>query len=800
MKIGIITYSSAHNNGALLQTYALQTYLEKIGYEVEIINYRPKNRNGLFVFEKNQKKNINAKISFYLKNKKSFEKFDKFENFRNNYLNLTKPFKKTSELYDEKLNYDIFIAGSDQIWNGKISKGLNSVYFLDFADKKSKKIAFAASIGVSTLSENESQVFRRYLRNFDFISVREETAKKNIKQFTNKKIETVFDPTFLLNNKEYEKLIVNPKYNKEYIYLHLLGQDANSIEIAKKISQKLKIPIIHNQAIELFSNEIKQNKEIGPREFLGLIFNAKFVITNSFHGTIFSIIFKKNFITIPHKHYPSRTENLLNKLNLNQNMISDVEEIKKISSFTVDYSKVDLLIKKEKQKSITFLNNSLKSDKFGSSTLKSYFKTSDKFSCYGCYACYESCPTGAITMEEDFEGFKYPIIDQSKCIHCGICESKCIYNNEKLLQKENNYPIVYALFNKKLDIVKESTSGGVFISFAKHFIEKNGYVVGVKYNKNMEVIHDFANTIEECKAFSGSKYVRSDISGVFRKVKKLLEQKIMVLFTGTPCQIAGLRSFLGKDYNNLLCLEIICRSNPSPKVFAKYIEYLNDKVKSKVIGFKFRDKSSGWTKPEIKIIFDNGFEIKEPARLNNFNRAFSNSIMSRPSCYSCEFTKENRVGDITIGDFWGIDKIDPEIHENLGTSLMIINNKKGFEIFDKIKKDFNYKEKNIEEAFLYNHRFPIQLNEKRETFFQKIDSENIFVLLRSFNDLVKDKKSKKVVAPTLNKKVYENITNITFKEKKLINKKISIQKILIRKIIPLKVRKKMKLILNKIKK
>ncbi|MDF2870888.1 MAG: 4Fe-4S ferredoxin [Anaerocolumna sp.] len=758
MKIGIITFNSAHNHGAVLQAWALQEYLKGEGHDVSIINYRLPATDNLYRLYvprktfKSYKLNKVVHALQYLKKYKTepdkVKRFRKFEHFINNTLNATKAYSVFGELNKANFDFDVMIAGSDQIWNGSLTKGINPAYFLAFGKEKIKRISYAASIGKDFIPEVEHTLFSRYLRLFDYISVREEKAKEAIEKLTKQEISVVLDPTLLLDRERYDQLKKDPKTKAEYIYVHnvhITKVDKRLNAMAEEISQRLGLPIVHNRSDYNFTNELHKFTSGGPKEFLGYIANAAYVVTNSFHATVFSIMYQKNFITIPHFQNPERMRHLLDTLGIGNHLIEFSRDLPNdLNELSIDYDHVEQLKVELRKTSIDFLSKSLAGDKTTNEPVKDedkYFDSKDVYSCYGCKACKDICPVSAITMVPDKEGFWYPEIDEDKCIHCNLCRKVCIYRKFEKQEPVENYPVVYASYHKTEDIHTESTSGGMFIPMYRYILSIGGKVVGVRYDENMRVIYDIAETEEGCRAFCGSKYVAPDSENVKPRVKKLLEAGTVVLFTGNPCQIAGLKTYLGKDYPNLYTVDIICHGVPSPKVFEKYINYLEDRYHSKVIDFQFRNKIRGWSKPYILVKFESGEVVLEPASSNNFNRAFLSNNIQRPCCYTCEFAGlKGSVGDITIGDYWGIENEHPEMMDQRGVSIIKLNNSKGSEFFEHFKEQLVLKESTYEKAYNANHKKPMNLVLKRNQLMSQIDDVEINSLLQSYNHLKKKKK------------------------------------------------------------
>lgn len=307
-----------------------------------------------------------------------------------------------------------------------------------------------------------------------------------------------------------------------------------------------------------------------------------------------------------------------------------------------------------------------------------YLSTLDKTKCSGCRACEHACALNAIKLDKDEEGFLYPVLDSSKCINCGMCHKVCPISNP---QKENEIQTIYALQYKDDKALKNSASGGVFIGIAKKIIENGGIVFGCIFNENNEAIIKDTNTYEFLDKMQGSKYVSSDTADSFEKAKKYLDEGKTVFFTGAPCQVAGLKSFLRKPYDNLFTMDFLCHGMPSQTFFKENISFIEKKRKGKLCDYKFRDKShKGWGHVTSYVI--NGKKYYEPGKINPYFNGFINGYLNRYSCYECHFRGIKRASDITVGDFWGCDlsKMNPE----KGISFASINSKNGKKILDEI--------------------------------------------------------------------------------------------------------------------
>lgn len=325
----------------------------------------------------------------------------------------------------------------------------------------------------------------------------------------------------------------------------------------------------------------------------------------------------------------------------------------------------------------------------------------DKADCCGCTACASICPKDAITMEPDTLGFKYPKVDLSKCINCGLCEKVCAFNDNYDKSSNLKEPEIYAARHKDVHEIETSRSGAAFIAISDYILENGGVVYGVGYKDHFRVAHKRATTKEERNEFKGSKYVQSDLEGIFMQVKEDLKSGNTVLFSGTPCQTAGLNSYIGKKLReNLILVDIVCHGVPSPYIWKDYLAYIEKKYKSKIVKVDFRDKSRvGWSGHIESFVFEN--EIKEESNL--YTLLFYKHVMFRASCQKCYYTNLIRPSDITLADFWGWEKTDPFMNiDNKGISLVLVNTIKGINLLNKIKSSINLLSVDLEKCMQPN--------------------------------------------------------------------------------------------------
>ncbi len=370
--------------------------------------------------------------------------------------------------------------------------------------------------------------------------------------------------------------------------------------------------------------------------------------------------------------------------------------------------------------------------------------------CTGCTACFNICPNNAISMLTDEQGFSFPQIDEKKCVKCGLCVNICPVKNTSKNETKN---MCYAAYNNDIEIRKNSSSGGVFYSLAKEILDQSGIVIGATFDNQLHLVHKVIYDYKEISLLMGSKYIQSDLNDIFKYIQSVIEDK-MVLFVGTPCQVAGLRAFLKKDYEKLICIDLICHGVPSPKLFSKYINEIAKRNNAKVINYNFRDKCSGWENYSNTVSFEND-KFTQLHKNNAFMKLFLSDSALRESCYNCKFKLENKYSDITLGDFWGVSKIHYDMYNSQGVSAVILNTEKGVEIFEKIKKEFKFKQCCLDDIVSCNPALKTSMirPKKRDEFF--FDMENF-----SIDELVK-KYEKKV---NFLKKVLNKIKSIIYKK------------------------------------
>jgi acetyltransferase-like isoleucine patch superfamily enzyme/coenzyme F420-reducing hydrogenase beta subunit len=350
-----------------------------------------------------------------------------------------------------------------------------------------------------------------------------------------------------------------------------------------------------------------------------------------------------------------------------------------------------------------------------------------KENCTGCSACADICGQNAITFETDIEGFWYPRVDLELCTSCGLCEKTCPeLHVDELKPGYKEVPVVLAAYHKDDETRRESTSGGLFSALANKMYDEGGYVAGAVYTDDFSVKHIVSNKREDLLRIRGSKHFQSDMTGLFKQIKRLLDYGEKVLVCGAPCQMAGLRLFIGKEYENLITTDFICLGINSPKIFHRHLESLERQYGAKAVSVQAKNKDLGWRSLAYKIKFANGKVYLREGFKDNFTRGFIVTHCNcRPTCYECKYKGFPRISDITLGDFWGIENVDKTMDNNMGTSVVLLNSQKGIDFLDSIKDVIVTKEVQLFNAFPGNQALlrPIALPAiNREEFYKDVDT------------------------------------------------------------------------------
>lgn len=341
-----------------------------------------------------------------------------------------------------------------------------------------------------------------------------------------------------------------------------------------------------------------------------------------------------------------------------------------------------------------------------------------KEECTLCQACSEICPKKCIEYKEEFYSFLYPVIDHKKCINCNLCEKVCPILNPLDVKESKKEIFASKILDEK--VREKSSSGGIFSAIAEKTLNENGAVCGVKFDAEFNTVHQLVSKLDDLDDLRGSKYVQSYTNDSYKDIKKALIQNQKVLFSGCPCQVAGLKKFLNREYENLLTIDLICHGIPSQKLFEEYRGMLEKKYRSKIIEFKFREKSKGWHNSSVRATFENGKVYTKVITEDAYMRGYFKNMTVKPACHKCNFRNFKCGSDITLGDFWGAEIEAKNIDDDKGLSLVICNSSAGLKAIENLSSDIYLENVDFDKATFYNQSLfsSFKANPLKDDFFE----------------------------------------------------------------------------------
>ncbi|MBO6294020.1 MAG: Coenzyme F420 hydrogenase/dehydrogenase, beta subunit C-terminal domain [Selenomonas sp.] len=754
--VGIMGLWSGCNYGSIMTYYALNRVVDSMGKSILMID-KP------ILSERDVEREETHSRRF------GKEHYDISKQYRPN------------EMHELNDICDTFLIGSDQVWNYGISKNFGKLFYFDFVDEQNKKLAYAVSFGHGTdfAPPEERKVISGYMARMDGIAVREADGVRLCREQYGIKALQVLDPVFLADPKIYTPIIKKSAHKEEepFMVTYILDPTPEKCEAARHIAEKLGgIKII--SLLDGLPWKFKENKEkttlpncienLQVEDWLYYLSNAKFILTDSCHGASFALIFKKNFIAMTNRHRGvSRFKSLSELFKFEDRLVEDPRRILTDEHLLepLDYVMIDSIMKKERTRCREWLKDKLDEPKRPASELKNtnivqkqarsaekgsvnlsntVMQVAEAGNCTGCSACASVCPKNAITIRENQNGFLQPEIDEEKCVNCGICLTKCI--SEHPVYKNSPRPACFAMMAND-ETRKISSSGGMFSVAAEYVLEKGGYVCGAAYRDDFTVEHILISDKAELSRLRGSKYMQSHMGHIYEDIKALLEEGKMVLFTGMPCQTAGLYASLGKDYENLYTIDLFCHGITSSKVFQKYHhDVLGGNPLARL---EFKEKAPWGWHAGVNAYFKDGSKYSVPLERDPYFIAYLKSLAKNTSCATCTSNRLPRQGDMTIGDFWGIARNDPEMHDGKGTSAVLVNNEKGTRFFEALKDRMkSWKEESLDVAIRGNRiiQAPYRLHRNRNEFFKNFSSTDFTSLtMGCFNNRIYEMQKKELL-------------------------------------------------------
>ena len=652
MNFNIITFHDALNHGAVLQAYALQQFIESLGFDAGIYDYRSYGTESF--------RGRLIRYSRLLYRKAYEEKKKRFRDFTEEKL---------------RLNTDrapqVFFTGSDQVWNP--SGLMDPAYFLQSADPRCIKASYAASLGVPRIPEDKKKLFSEYLESLDAVSVRETPAKEEIGKLYSGEILVHMDPVFLMDREFWQQETRSVEgIPDKYILVYALKKTGNLDHLIRWLKKETGLAVVMIDEQGYLAGQVRHDRAVrnaGPREFLWLVANAHAVISTSFHGAAFSVLFHKELYALADPDKPARIEQLAELFGVP--VIHGEKTFRRMDA--VDFAKADRVLHEEREKAEKYIRMLYHMARERARDHRNI--RSARQYCTGCGSCKAVCPVHAVDRGEDPEGgFWIPEVREDLCLSCGKCLKICPAQEE-----HPRYPKprkAFGAWHRDPKVLRTSTSGGVFRGLADLVLQEGGCVIGARYSEDCRSVC-YASS-DECgiEELQGSKYAAPDPAGAVEKAMEALLQGRKVLFSGPPCHVAGLKNMAGVQENLWTC-DFICRGMPAPAAFREHLDMLEAKEKSQIRKVAFRSKINGWNVSKAYYWFASGkiLNVRKAFRDTFYNCFTLAHVNVRECCTRCSFF-EAHPADVTMGDFWSFREFGVKKNRN-GMSLVLVNTEKG---------------------------------------------------------------------------------------------------------------------------
>ncbi len=672
--VGITGYWFATNYGGVASYYSLYQTVKSLGYKPFFIDN-----------------------PYYIE-KEEFNDFPR-RFFREVDADICKPYSM-DEL--EQLNQltDIFMLGSDQVLTLRSIREFGKYFLMGFAKDSKYKIAVSSSTGGDSITSDEdlANYGKELLQRFNKISIREFAGIDLVRNRYGVYADFIIDPIFFTEAQKYQELSQGESDdNKPYMLAYILDPTEDKRNCILKLSNMLgmRIKIVldgrkftHEENLEALNLKESTLPELNFNQWIYYYNNASYIFTDSFHGVAMALILNKPFIIYPNrKRGYERFLSLGVLFGISDRFIDKTEQLtEKVLGESIDFELINKIISDEKEKALQWIGDALGNTNTGRTAKlpeKAIVSFIEKTDCMGCGACACVCPVDAISLQADEFGYYRSNISYDKCIDCGKCSSVCpALHLPKNKNKEE--PDCFAFIAEDKQVLYNSSSGGIFALLAEEAFKRNGCVAGAAWRDDFSVEHIVIDDSQKLYKLQKTKYLQSYQGKIFRDIKELLASNRFVLFSGCPCQITGLKSYLGKDYQNLILVDLLCSYAPSNMFFQKYIA---DAFPNGIENYQFRHKVQGWnTDCSTLTVTETGCDsqVRRGGSEDAYQRVFHNHTMCPTHCENCKYQRVPRFGDISIGDFWGLSNKDPQIDTKNGVSVVLCNNKNGEKFLESI--------------------------------------------------------------------------------------------------------------------
>lgn len=731
-KIAIMTWYTYINYGSALQASAIYHTVEQMCYIPAFIRYLPKGG----VLKRSNRELVGRCIhkfkTMYNPTHSSLKRNRLFEVYLAERTIQTEKCVSYQELHDLNKEYSAFLCGSDQIWSPLC---YDSKYFLDFVENPNKIVAYAPSLGsIEIVNPIIRERMKSNISRFKHLSVREHQGADIIKELTGQKAKVVLDPTLLMDSSEWDAYIEENCIRKlsayDYIICYFLGSSDKYMGYVRNLSRTMHIPY-YVIPVTMKQKKSKESVpfEVGPCEFVSLIRNAKYVITDSFHGMAFSVNYNipfsvfKRFKDNDPKNQNSRIFNLLQMLGLENRLVDYRNKRNVQTELNCDFTEANRKLNEKREYSLDYLKNALESAVLSQAEFQCIpFKITDM--CCGCGACASICGKGAISIIRNDEGFEHYSIDQMKCVQCGQCKTVCPMTEISAPDMKESHGL-YSVKSHSEQTLKKSSSGGVGHDLASNLLDEEYAVCGCTYDVDTNTakhIWIMPGEKEKLPLLQGSKYIQS-VTADSMKILVNITKERKVAFFGTPCQAAAVDKILGQKglRDKAIIIDLICHGVPSYHLWNKYLVELDKKYGTgDHPAVLFRSKEREWRR-RLLLVDGNGHIYKKEEHKDDFYAFFRRGLCYMESCSDCPY-RERSAADLRIGDYWG----DKFIKDKQGISMVIAHTDCGDKVLAELsqKQICQVKKQELSEYWSVQYPYNPQRPLIREQLIEELKNEN----------------------------------------------------------------------------